>query len=329
MINTTLRNPLVLPDDVQIVPIDELSDSIRKQLNGEEGDYALSRPRSRQTSKLINGDVAALLEYFRTPHTFVKVIALYCRQHHIDPEKTLEDVLPIIKQMIGAGFLVPENADAVERIRPTMNSGDQFAGYRIVQCVQVLDDSELYQARRADGAYVAIKLGRSGREAVVKPRLDREVAILHHLDGSINPEMLSAGDSDGRTYIALTWCAGVDAAAAASEMRSSGDRTGVLRLIGNIARAYANLHRQGVIHGDVHPANLLVDSCLAITIIDYGLSDVADKSLPPSIRGGVGFFYDPEQASALLEHLQVPPADAADGVAAALCHCFVSGAVVP
>ena len=299
--NSVLRRPLVLPEDVQLVPINELPKPLREQLGGEEGDFALSRHRARQTSKLINGDAAALLEHFRTPRTIVQVVALFSRKHQIDPEQTLEEALPVLRHVIAAGLLVPEDAEAVKRIRPTLEPGGCFAGYRLLQCIQALDDSELYQARHSDGTCVALKLARLGREEVLKPRLEREVAVLQRLDGFFNPTLLAFDEADGRLYIALTWRSGIDAATAAVELRLSRDWAGLLSLLTSIARGYAALHQQGIIHGDVHPGNLLVNRDGTITIIDYGLADFEGGDLPPSPRGGIGFFYEPEQAAELLK----------------------------
>ena len=303
-----LRGPLVLPQDISIVSLKELPEDLRSQLGGEEDDFTISRPRSRQTSKLISAATAVLLENFRKPLTIVQAVALYSLGHKLNPEETLMEVLPVLRKMIGIGFLLPENAEDLEDIRPTLKTTSHFAGYHLLQCVQVLDDSELYLARNPAGAFAALKLARKGRERVLQPRLEREIMVLQKLDGRVNPELIESGEVEGRPYLALTWCPGTDAVAAGSELRSAGDLAGLLHLLVNIAKAYAALHQQGVLHCDVHPGNVLVARDGGVTLIDFGLANFIEEDVPAFPRGGVAFFYEPELAQAFLNRHSPPRA---------------------
>jgi len=295
-----LRGPLVLPQDISIIPLKELPENLRSQLGGDEDDFTVSRPRSRQTSKLVSAASAALIELFRKPLTIVQAVAIYSLGQKLNPEETLVEVLPILRQMIGAGFLFPQDAKDLEHIRPTLKSTSVFAGYHLSQCIQVLDDCELYLARSTAGNFAALKLARDGREKVLKPRLEREVMVLQKLDGQVSPELIESGEAEGRPYLALTWCQGTDAASAGSELRSTGDRAKLLHLLVNIAKAYTSLHRQGVVHCDVHPGNVLVARDGEVTLIDFGLADFIEGDAPAFPRGGVAFFHEPELAEALL-----------------------------
>ncbi len=53
---------------------------------------------------------------------------------------------------------------------------------------------------------------------------------------------------------------------------AGGDRAGLLALCRSILAAYARLHERGVIHGDVHPRNVLVGPAGEVHLIDFGLS---------------------------------------------------------
>ena len=46
-----ITDPLVLPPDVLLVPVGDLPEEVRRQLTFEEGDYAVTRPRSRTPSR--------------------------------------------------------------------------------------------------------------------------------------------------------------------------------------------------------------------------------------------------------------------------------------
>ena len=88
---------------------------------------------------------------------------------------------------------------------------------------------------------------------------EREEAILRWLDGAGCPRLLATGAlEDGRRWLATEWFSGVDASAAAWELRQEGGRDGLLALAVRIAEAYTALHARGVIHADVHLRNILV-----------------------------------------------------------------------
>jgi predicted Ser/Thr protein kinase len=303
-----ITDPLVLPPDVLLVPVIELPDEVRGQLRCEEGDYALTRPRSRSASRVVDAQAAALLGEFNSPCTIVEAVLRYSRAREADPHETLEQAYPMLQAMLDAGFLVPEGDAGAAAIQPSLLPGDEIAGFTIVDCIQGLEDTELYQVRRG-ATTAALKIERpasGGRTGLFA----REAAILGHLDGQGAPCLLASGEADGRRYLAIEWLPGVDADTAADELRRAGDREGLLALCRAVARAYAGLHERGVIHGDVHPRNVLVAADGSVRLIDFGFArwDDAPEGLARTWRGGVAFFFEPEYASAVLG--EDPPPEA-------------------
>lgn len=75
----------------------------------------------------------------------------------------------------------------------------------------------------------------------------------------------------------MSWCPGIPAATIGENIRRQhGLETRgfeqLHRVCYNILEAYSGLHQQGVLHGDVHPKNLLIDDELRVTILDFGLA---------------------------------------------------------
>jgi hypothetical protein len=317
---SVLREPLLLPEDILLTPVTDIPAEWRNRIGGEAGDIVISRPGARATSKRFDAHGAALLEYFRTGRTIVQAVLAFSQAHDLNPERTLEGALPMLRELIADGLLVPEGSHGATRIVPSLEPGVLFADYQILRCIQLLDDSELYQARSRKGAFVALKLARPGHEEVLGPRFAREAAILRQLDGIVNPALVEVAERSGHSVLAVTWHPGVDPGTAAAEARAVGDRGQLLRLLTNIARAYSSLHRQGVVHGDVHVRNVLVDRAGAVTLIDYGLAELLTEDNSHK-RGGVSFFYEPEWARALIRGQAPPKASTAGeqyGVAALL-----------
>ncbi len=290
-----ITDPLVLPPDVLLVPVAELPEELRLKLRCSEGDYALTRPRSRAASRVVDAQAAVLLDEFRSPTTIVEAVLRYSRAREADPQETLEEAYPLLQTLLDAGLLVPEGDAGAAAIRPSLLPGEEIAGFEVIECVQGLDDTELYQVRGPHGI-AALKIGKTAG------LFAREAAVLEHLGGEGAPRLLARGEIAGRHYLASEWLSGVDAETAADELRRSGDRTGLLDLSRSVVRAYAGLHARGVIHGDVHPRNALVGAEGSVRLLDFGYArwEGAPESLARTGRGGVAFFFEPEYATAVL-----------------------------
>jgi serine/threonine-protein kinase len=67
---------------------------------------------------------------------------------------------------------------------------------------------------------------------------------------------------------------------------------------------------QGIIHGDIHPRNILVQPESEVTLVDFGLAQLeyagALNQTPP--RAGMPFYFEPECVAASLAGKPLPPA---------------------
>jgi serine/threonine-protein kinase len=176
-----------------------------------------------------------------------------------------------------------------------------------------MTDTELYIAHRSsrDGNPVVLKLARIPAASSLAS-LAHEANVLDQLGGSIAPALIDAGTIDRLEYIVMEWRRGVDAGRAAAGARTSPAQTAraeLERLAVNIAEAYAELHRRGVIHGDVHDRNVIVDRDGRVTLLDFGLARFVDGRDSATVRrGGHSFYYEPEFARASINGARVPPA---------------------
>lgn len=304
---------LVLPSDVVLVPVGELAEEVRRQFEAEEGDVAITRPRSRTPSKIIDAHVAGLLTEFRAPKTIVEAVISYSQANQLDPQQTLEEAFPALQRFISSRILVPPDAEDAKEISAGFTAGDHVGGFEVERCVQVLEDTEVYQATCGDGQEVALKILRPGCNQGMECTLDREASILKYLDGEVAPRLQATGTFEGRRYLALEWCPGIPATAAANELRVWGstdvtERKKLQRLCCAVLEGYASLHMRKVIHSDIHPRNILVDHDGTIRIIDFGLArlDGMRSQFGDPHRGGVGFFFEPEYALARLAHHPPP-----------------------
>jgi serine/threonine-protein kinase len=307
---------MVLPADLLLVPVEDLADSVRRQIVAEDGGYALTRPNSRTPSRIIDAQAAELLKEFRDPATIVQAVVRYSREKNIDPEQTLEEAYPMLERLARERLLVPADSEEARKIQPSLEAGASFAGVEVVRCVQALEDTELYQVKTTDGQTGALKMLRPEARAELARMFDREAAILERLDGNVSPKLLQSGTEEGRPYLLCEWCSGAQCSSTAAELRRPGVVEGTRRLLGlcgAILDAYAQLHERSVIHSDIHPGNLLVDDG-RVKIIDFGLARVAgvENEFRRARRGGIGYFFEPEYAKAAVAG-KAPPHSSALG----------------
>jgi hypothetical protein len=316
-----ITEPFVLKDDVLLIPCADLSADLRDRISFDEGDFTLSRRQGRAPSQIIDGETAALLALFREPRTIVAAVIENSRDLGRSAEARLDEMLPHLGVFLQNRVLVPVGSEDEKAIRPSFEQGDHLAGWEIVRCVSLIEDSEIYQM--TDGTeWAALKIARMPVpfESSV---FGNEADVLRHLDGGIAPRLLASGTHEERPYLIIEWIAGVEASVAASQRRH--DRVAVIDMCASIAGAYTTLHERGVLHSDVHPRNVLVDDDGRVTLLDFGLARIISRP-PRTGRGGMYYFFEPEFLAAQREGKMAPSSPAGEQYAlAALLYLLVSG----
>ena len=108
---------IVLPSDIVLLPVEELPAETRKRLQYGEGDYALTRPRSRTPSSIVDARTARLLEILREPSTIVDAVIRYSRAEQLDPSETLESAFPVLQRFLNAGLLLAADSQLAKQTR--------------------------------------------------------------------------------------------------------------------------------------------------------------------------------------------------------------------
>ncbi|HEX5591744.1 MAG TPA: lanthionine synthetase LanC family protein [Solirubrobacterales bacterium] len=323
----------VLPEDVVITPVAELPEDVREGFAHESDDCAVTRPLARGTSSVVDARAAGLLERFRTPATIVEAVIAYSTEEGLDPHETLDSAFEMLRGFVAEGLLLAADSELAQPISTSLPPGELVGGFEVVEPAHVIADTEVHLARAEDGTAVALKIARAGFERRLAVAFNREAAVLEHLDGRVGPRLLAADAHEGRPFLAIDWCPGVDVLHAANGARALGDAAGraeLLRLAEETLAAYAQLHELGVAHGDVHPRNALAEPAGTVRLIDFGL---AVEPAPPGtpgvgIRGGIDFFLDPETAAARLAGEMAPALSLASEQysIAALLYLMLTGA---
>jgi serine/threonine-protein kinase len=305
----TLRGRLILPPDVTLTPVKEIDPSLHERVGGEPGDTALTRAYTRQPSKIIDSDLATLISRFREPKTIPEAVAQHAKATGDKADELLEAALDVFTELLQASILLPETDRSVDG-PITLQNGDWFGDCEIIECIQVFSDSQIYKVRYADGV-AALKIGYPDGNGKITDRFAREARILRCLDGEFAPQLLAEGAIEGDLYLVQEWIAGSNIATVAAELRQEEDYDGLLQLLQKTVEAYARLLSKGILHGDIHPRNIIVSATGQVRLIDFGLARQLDEADEPTERGGVAFFYEPEAAAAALEGQPIPTSTSA------------------
>jgi serine/threonine protein kinase len=135
-------------------------------------------------------------------------------------------------------------------------------------------------------------------DTVYTTRFTREAQAIAQLEHPHIVRLYQYGDADGLLYMAMEYVDGITLDGRIRQERASG-RTmppaEALALLRPICAALDYAHRQGVIHRDVKPANILIDQQGRPVLADFGLALLTDIGTRGEIFG-TPHYMAPEQA---------------------------------
>lgn len=154
-------------------------------------------------------------------------------------------------------------------------AGTVFGPYRLLEPIGEGGMGEVWRAERADGAYqqqVAVKLLKRGLDTrAILRRFLQERSILARLDHPSIVRVFDGGMSpDGRPWYAMSLVEGlpIDVHAAAHGL----DARARVALVAQVADAVAFAHARLVVHRDLKPGNVLVDTAGNPHLLDFGIA---------------------------------------------------------
>ncbi len=158
--------------------------------------------------------------------------------------------------------------------RPYVSIGSEFLGYRIEELVGrggmgvVFRAYDLRLKRPVALKFVAPALARDAR---FRERFARESELVMSLEHSNVVPIYDAGEADGRIYLAMRLVDGTDLG---SLLRTEGalEPTRALAIARQLAAALDAAHARGLVHRDVKPSNVLLDSTEHVYLADFGLT---------------------------------------------------------
>ncbi|MBN1937914.1 MAG: protein kinase [Anaerolineae bacterium] len=177
--------------------------------------------------------------------------------------------------------------------------GRELGAYRILEQIGVGGMSTVYKAYHAAmDRYVAVKVlpEQMSADPELRKRFEREAKTVARLEHAHILPVYDYGQASGRLYLAMRFVeAGTLKERIAGRLLPLVEANRILRQVGS-ALDYA--HRLGVVHRDVKPSNVLIDSQGDCYLTDFGLARILETSARLTATGvGVGTpaYMSPEQ----------------------------------
>ncbi|POX53100.1 serine/threonine protein kinase [Streptomyces sp. Ru71] len=142
---------------------------------------------------------------------------------------------------------------------------------------------------------VAVKVFRAGADADMEERFHNEAVILARLRHPGLVTVYDAGRHDGRPYLVMEL---IDGPTLKRRIAEGPLSPGVTAALGaGLARALAHAHEAGIVHRDVKPSNILLDSSGRPHLTDFGISRLVDATTrtAPGALIGTAAYLAPEQ----------------------------------
>lgn len=176
--------------------------------------------------------------------------------------------------------------------------------YRLVTLLGRGGMSDVFRAfDERTGSEVAVKIVRSS-DAEYATRLSQEARALRRFDHPCLVRLLDSGTNGDMAYLVMDF---VDGTSLAQTLRRGPLAPATTASIGStLADGLAYVHERGVVHRDVKPANILIDTAGAARLADFGIARLVDATTL-TIAGttmGTTSYMAPEQ----LENHEVGPA---------------------
>lgn len=177
---------------------------------------------------------------------------------------------------------------------PTYAAGDMIGRFEVLRVVGIGRFGVVYAAKdAASNEAVAIKViplaSESERECYAAEA--RHMASLDH-PGIV--KVFETGEVGNDVYLVQEL---IDGQSLADRLKAGSlTPSRSARMIANVARAIAHAHQRGVIHQDVNPQNILLDSNGTPRLTDFGLAiDVSSQESYRGRRAGTAPYMSPEQ----------------------------------
>jgi len=197
------------------------------------------------------------------------------------------------------GIFSKEQLENLQREDRRVEGKEQIAGYRLEQKLGEGAMGSVYKARQ-------LSLDRDVAVKVLAPHLSeddeyvqrffREAKAVARLNHTNVISGIDVGEAGGVKYLVMEYADGMTVASLLARGGAM-DEERVLKIGAQMARALDHAHRNGLIHRDVKPDNIIITKDGVAKLCDLGLARMETHEGDEPARMGTAAYISPEQAS--------------------------------
>ncbi len=203
---------------------------------------------------------------------------------------------PLVEALLGADVVN-------EHVNPSDIIGRTFGAWKAISTLGSGGMGQVFLAERADGQFeknVALKVIKSGQfSALSQQRFLAEMRTLAQFEHPNIAHLIDGGTSeDGIAYFIMELVTGQPIVDYADDKRLAlSDR---IKLVLQVIDAIEYAHQSLIIHGDIKPANVLVNESGQVKLVDFGIARSLEDDRPNSYLPQFSPRYSaPEQAQGM------------------------------
>jgi eukaryotic-like serine/threonine-protein kinase len=277
------------------------SQKIKPQYRGNS--YKISSPLIKRDF-LINDSIKHFLDKFQTPKTLDEVVLEFEKEFDHSSENLKNHCSGIFKISLKKGFLIPEaKQESITSIDPFFGPEDQIGEYKVISAISNKKMVDIYKVLHLPTNEIRVIKLLNSKKATDEKSYNKELGFFRMEKSLLEKgigisaiyQLFDYQEQEQFAYMVLELVngMGIPRFFRKSEPLSAQQE---FKLINNVLRGFGDLHKGGIIHGDVHPSNILVSEDLQVKIIDLGMSIDAANSGNEIVKvGGVLYYLPPER----------------------------------
>ena len=273
--------------------------------------------RNKKTGEVLvlNPFIASFLKIFETPALLQKAVDFFV----VEIQESVKTVKPVIKDffdsMTQKGVLVKENEVAKILNKPIMPNGEgqKMGDYLLKKRLGFAPPIDVYLAEKLEKLYVVKRINFTPNcpsKFIKKDQkiFSHEFKILKILRGcsGICPLIKFYPKED---FAVVEYFAGISLEKKIESTETKFSLIEKIKIFKKVLETMAFMHEKGVLHGDLHHGNILINEDLDVKIIDFDLAlHVSERKNDKILRGGVKEFIPPERIDlSVFEVVNNPP----------------------
>lgn len=259
-------------------------------------EHIIVKNRADEREFVVNNTVKSFIEKFSCPKTLIEVTEEIAAEVNASTDVTAKIVAPFFKYMLHRKFIIPE-LKQVKKIQSKrlLRSNTIINGFRIKEAIDISERLDIYKAvDTISKQEIVIKLLKQPENKYVQ-ELQREYNFLKTLQHTnVSPKVYGFTETKDTVYFVQQFIKGTRLPLYFEEKKSVKAKD-VTRLAFEIIKAFKKIHAKGIVHGDIHPSNIIVTNKDKIKVIDFGLSLNHEDNNKRVNFGGAYSYMPPER----------------------------------